>query len=91
MNTMVELRVQLPETVVHSFGEDNEVAARHLLESAAAEGYRSGRLSRHQVRQMLKLSWHQTEEFLKVHGCELRYTIEDLENDRRTIAKVFGS
>lgn len=83
---MVELTVNLPESVAEKFGDTPALAARHLLESAAVEGYRSRKLSRHQVREMLGLSWVETEAFLSEHGCPLDYSLDDLEEDRQTLA-----
>ena len=37
-----------PETVARSFGETSEDIGQHLLENAAIEGYRAGRLSHRQ-------------------------------------------
>ena len=51
---MVEIMVKLPENVAGRFGTTPEAAARQLVESAAIEGYRSKRLSRGQVREMLR-------------------------------------
>jgi hypothetical protein len=90
IGNMVELTVKLPENVAQSFGSDIETAARQLLESAEAEGYRSGKLSRRQLREMLDLSWHQTEEFLKGHGCELGYGVAELEKGRAALPNFMG-
>lgn len=82
---MVEITVKLPEDVVARFGATPQAVAHQLLESVAADGYRNQRLSRGQVRQMLGLNWHETEEFLARQGCVRHYTVEDLEDDRRTL------
>jgi len=83
---MVEITVNLPDNVVGSFGSTPQVAALRLLESAAAEGYRSRRISRGQVREMLGLSWQETEEFLAAHDCVRHYTLQDLNDDRTALA-----
>jgi predicted HTH domain antitoxin len=85
---MVEIMVHLPEDVAGRFGNTPETAARQLLESAAVEGYRSQRLSRGQVREMLGLSWQETEDFLGEHGCVRHYTLSDLDEDRQTLADL---
>lgn len=85
---MVEIMVKLPENVAERFGNTRQAAARQLLESAAVEGYRSQRLSRGKVREMLGLSWQETEEFLAKHDCVRHYTLEDLESDRKTLANL---
>jgi predicted HTH domain antitoxin len=85
---MVEITVRLSEVVAGRFGETPELAVRKLLEAAAVEGYRTSRLSRGQVREMLGLSWHETEEFLAKHGCFRHYTADDLTEDRQTLAEL---
>ena len=66
---MVEITVKVPTKVAERFGGTPESAARQFLESAAVEGYRSHRLARGEVREMLGLTWQQTEEFLAQHDC----------------------
>jgi predicted HTH domain antitoxin len=46
---------------------------KRALEAIAVEGYRSGALSRGQVRRILGLSWHETEAFLKEREVFLAY------------------
>ena len=88
---MVEIMVILPENIAGRFGSTPEAAGRQLLESAAIEGYRSLRLSRGQVREMLRLDWQGTEAFLAAHDCSRHYTVSDLDDDRETLAKLpFG-
>jgi predicted HTH domain antitoxin len=87
---MVQLTVKIPETVASALGATSELAARAVLELAAIEAYRSGKLSRGQVRQMLQLGWHENEEFLASQGCFRDYSIEDLEEDRKSLAKLLG-
>jgi predicted HTH domain antitoxin len=84
----MELRLEIPEKIAQSFGNTSKAAARQILESAAAEGFRSGRLSHNEVREMLGLSWHETEEFLARHDCSLQYTTADLEEDRRNFSDL---
>ena len=61
---------------------------RHVLEDAAIEGYRAGRLSQRQMGQMLGLGYWQTEDFLKLRGVPLNYSVADLEADNATLAKI---
>lgn len=85
---MVEITVKLPEDVAGRFGPTPDAAARQLLESAAVEGYRSKRLSRGQVREMLHLGWHETEAFLASHDCPRHYSPSDLDDDLATLAEL---
>jgi predicted HTH domain antitoxin len=85
---MIDVTLSITDDIAANFGGEPNAVARQLLEAVAVEGYRSERLSRAQVREMLGLSWHETEEFLADHKCVRHYTLEDLEEDRRTLANL---
>ncbi len=85
---MVEVIIQLPDHVARSFGETADDISRHLLEHAAIEGYRAGRLSHRQVGSMLGLDYWEAERFLHDHGVPLNYSLADLDADRATLAQV---
>ena len=89
-NDSVSVTVELPGDVARRYGEAPEQIVRHLLEQAAIEGYRSGELARGQVAQMLHLDWEDTEEFLARHQCDRHFDLEDLEQDRKSIGRIFG-
>jgi hypothetical protein len=58
---------------------------RALLESFALEGYRSGKLTEEQVRNILGYGTRmQVDGFLKEHGVYLNSTLEDLDRDTET-------
>jgi predicted HTH domain antitoxin len=59
-----------------------------VLEAIVLEGYRSARYSRGEVAQLLGLSWHATEQFLADHGLPYHYSLEDLDEDLRTLDRV---
>ncbi len=88
---MIEITVQLPENVARSFGDNPTDMARTLLQDAAIEGYRAGRLSHRQVGEMLGLDYWQTEAFLSQNRVPLNYTVADLEEDLRTLDTILGS
>lgn len=81
--------LDIPDAIARELGGSPDAIARELLENAAAEGYRSGRLSHFQVRSILGLaSWIETEQFLRNRDIPLNYGEADLEQDRRN-AQVF--
>lgn len=86
----VSIALELPCEVARRYGAAPEEIGRHLLEQAAAEGYRSGELSRGQVAQMLHLDWEDTEEFLATYQCNRHYDLEDPEGDRKSVSSIFG-
>ena len=91
MSITIELPEPLEQELAISWGISAGELPRRVLELVAAEGYRKGALSHHEVSQLLGLSFYQTEAFLKAHDCYLHYTLEDLEADRLANEKVLGS
>ncbi len=86
----MEVTISLPEDVAGVISANGENIEREVLEAMALEGYREGKLSHAQVGRMLGLSRLETDAFLKNHNVPLNYTIEDLEQDRRTLNKLFS-
>ena len=82
---MVEVTIKLPDALARSLGETPDVRARRVLENAAIEEYRTGRLSQRQVGEVLSLDYWQTERFLTEHKVPLNYSLADLEADRATL------
>lgn len=56
-----------------------------MLEAYAIEMYRQLKMSLGAIAELLDLSIDQANAFLKQHGVPLNYSLEDLENDRRTL------
>jgi predicted HTH domain antitoxin len=83
----MKVTVQLPDDIAKQLG-DGDNMERQLLEAFAIEGYRSQRLSRHQVSQLLGLDYWQTEDLLTKHDAKRPYTLADLEVDRASLAKL---
>ena len=61
---MVEVTVQLPDEIARQFGGAPEEIPRHILEAVALEGYRSAKLSRRQVSELLHLDPQQIDQWL---------------------------
>ena len=84
----MQVTVEMPDQVARQWGATPDAVGRHVMEDAAIEGYRAGRLSHRQVGEMLGLDYWQTETFLKDRGVPLNYTAADLEADMATLAKI---
>lgn len=80
----MEVSVQLPDEIASRLGDTSEMP-RHLLESLAAEAYRTGKLSRHEISHLLGLDYWQTENFLNSHEAKRPYSLEDLAIDRQSL------
>jgi predicted HTH domain antitoxin len=86
----MQITVQLPDEVARQWGETPDAVGRHVMEDAAIEGYRAGRLSHRQVGEMLALDYWQTETFLTERGVAVNYSAADLEADNATLAKILA-
>ncbi|MGD0262794.1 MAG: UPF0175 family protein [Verrucomicrobiota bacterium] len=84
----MQVTVELPDQVARQWGETPDAVGRHVLEDAAIEGYRAGRLSQRQVGALLGLDYWQTETFLQQRGVLLNYSAADLEADNVTLDKI---
>ena len=80
----MQVTIQVPDEIASRLGEAGDVP-RCLLEALAADAYRCGTLTRHEIGSLLGLDYWQTDEFLTVRGARRSYTLEDLAIDRRSL------
>lgn len=82
MIEVVQITVELPDSVAEQLRASTPDIARRMLEAFAIDGYRSGTLTGRQVREMLCLkSRFDLDPFLKRAGVFREYTDEELESD----------
>lgn len=87
----MDVIVQIPDTVVATLPDENRNLARDLLESYALEGYKSGKLTAHQVGELLGLeTGMEVDAFLKKHGVPGEITFEELEKGRKSLDALLG-
>ncbi len=86
----MQVMVIMPDQVARQWGETPDAVGRHVMEDAAIEGYRAGRLSHRQVGEMLGLDYWQTEAFLKERGVPVNYSAADLDADNATLGKILA-
>jgi predicted HTH domain antitoxin len=86
----MQVTVELPDQVARQWGETPDAVGRHVMEDAAIEGYRAGRLSQRQMGAMLGLDYWQTEAFLHERGVPLNYSAADLAADRATLDNILA-
>ena len=80
--------MEMPDQVARQWGETPDAVGRHVMEDAAIEGYRAGRLTQRQVGAMLGLDYWQTEAFLIERAVPLNYSAADLAADHATLEKI---
>jgi Uncharacterised protein family (UPF0175) len=88
--SVMQVIVELPDQVARQWGETPDAIGRHVLEDAAVEGYRAGRLTQRQVGAMLGLDYWQTETFLNQRAVLLNYSAADLADDNATLEKILA-
>jgi hypothetical protein len=85
----MNVAVEIPDAVSGTLQSKWRDVPGRVLEAVAAEAYRSGALTAHEVGQMLGHSsrW-QTEAFLKRVQAYLQYTDPDLDRDLATLREA---
>jgi predicted HTH domain antitoxin len=81
----MQVTIEIPDAVVARLELNGRSVPRALLEAFVVEGYRSEKLSRGQVSELLGLNYWDTEEFLRQHGAFLHFDLGDLEQDREAL------
>ena len=78
----MHIAIEIPEDLSVRLAEEWGDLPRRTLEAVAAQAYRAGALTSHEVQRLLGLdSRWATEEFLKRSGAWLNYTEADLDHD----------
>jgi len=86
----MQVTVEMPDQVARQWGATPDAVGRHVMEDAAIEGYRAGRLTQRQVGAMLGLDYWQTETFLNERAVPLNYSAADLAADQATLEKIIS-
>lgn len=89
MNVTITIPDEFVEPLHAALGTD---LSRAALEQLALEGYRSKKLSQHQVQHLLGFDnrW-EIQKWLGERGADMSYDLEDLEADRITLDRVLGT
>jgi predicted HTH domain antitoxin len=86
----MQVTVEMPDQCAQQWGDTPDAVARHLLEDAAVERYRAGRLSQRQLGDLLGFNYWQTETFLQQRGVPMNYSSADLNSDRAALEKILA-
>jgi predicted HTH domain antitoxin len=82
---MQDVTITIPDELLAALGAPGRDLSRAALEALALDAYRTGKLSAAQLKRILGFQTRmQADAFLKEHGIELEYGLEDLERDRET-------
>jgi hypothetical protein len=82
---MKQITIVLPDELSAALAAPGEDLSRAAFEALTLAAYRERKISAALLRQLLGYETRvQLDAFLKCHGVELEYTLEDLERDRAT-------
>jgi len=86
----MQVIVEIPDEMAQRLAPPGQDPSRAALEALAIEGYRSGALTASQTRRLLGFETrYELDGFLKAHNVwEHAYSLEDLEQDRRTMQQL---
>jgi predicted HTH domain antitoxin len=85
----MQVTVKLPDEIAQGLGSDAEVPQR-VLEALVLQRYLTEEISLGRLAEVLNFSRAEAEAFLDRNNARLPYTREMLEEDRRSLAKIFG-
>jgi predicted HTH domain antitoxin len=77
----MEVTLTIPDNIAPNLALNSSDLSQSILEMAALEAYREGRITTFQLRELLGLSRMEIDGFLKERGVYLDYTIEELKQD----------
>lgn len=83
----MDVTIQVPDDVAARLRGAHEMP-RHFLEAFAADAYRAGKLTRHEVSVLLGFDYWQTETFLNEREARRPYSLDDLNIDRQSLARM---
>ena len=85
----MDVRINVPDDVVHRMQTRWSDLSRGMLEVLATEAYRAGVITEAEVQRMLNLpSRWETDRFMKNANAHIDYTDADLEQDIDAIRKL---
>jgi hypothetical protein len=80
---MIRVTIALPDELSAALATPGQVLSRAAFEALALAAYRERKISAAQLPQLLGYETRvEVDAFLKSHGIELEYTLEDVERDR---------
>jgi Uncharacterised protein family (UPF0175) len=81
--------VQIPDDLAQHMGVEGGDLSRHGLEVLALEEYKSGHLSKPELRRVLGFATLPAlDGFLRAHGVFEEYTLDDLEQERQDLRRL---
>ena len=85
----MNLTVHIPDHLASRLSAEGGDLSRRALEAFALEEFKSGHLTKPELRQLLGYETRAAlDGFLKAHGVFEDYTLDDLEQERRDLTRL---
>ena len=85
----MELTVHIPDEIAPRLQAAGGDLSRRALEALALEEYKSGHITKPELRRMLGFETrHELDGFLKVHGVIEEFTFEEVEQQVETLKRL---
>lgn len=84
----MQITIELPDDIAKQLDKKVGGLARHTLEAIAIDGYRNEHLSHGEVGKILNLNYWEVEALLQKAKAYLHYSIDDFEQDRKTLERM---
>jgi hypothetical protein len=85
----MELTVQIPDELASRMSASGADLSRRALEALALEEFKSGRLTKPELRRLLDFGTrYQLDGFLKAHEVYEDYTLQDLEQELEGLRRL---
>jgi hypothetical protein len=84
----MHLNIAIPDDIAAQLAKSEGDLARRALEGFGLEEFKSGRITKVQLRTMLGLERIELDGFFKSHGVAEDYTLEDFEQERRALKEL---
>ena len=85
----MDVTIHIPDDLASRVAGESGNLPRRLLEMLALEEFRSGRLTKPELRRLLGYETRVAlDGFLKANGVLEEYTLEDLEQERRDLSRL---
>jgi hypothetical protein len=85
----MDVRLEIPDDLGQRLAASGEDLSRRALEGFALEEYKTGRISKAELRRLLGIDTrYELDGFLKANGVWMDYTIDDLRRDVATLQRL---
>ncbi|MBZ5523281.1 MAG: UPF0175 family protein [Acidobacteriia bacterium] len=85
----MDLTVQIPDELARCLSAEGGDLSRRVVEALAIEEYKSGRLSKANLRRLLGFETREAlDGFLNAHQVPVQYTLDDLEQERQDLRRL---